>query len=438
MSALPNVATDADSVDGDAPVQDHPPTPAIRRNMLSLVAHQVLFRIAWIFKTESVLMPTFLDSITSHSWLSGLLPPVNRLCQSVTPLLLSGRLRDAPLKSRWLPRTTLLMGIPFILLSGLVAWTPAYQPDWMPWCFLILYAIFFATTGTNQAVYNTVQGKLIVPQHRGRLVAMAAWIGSPAAIAAVLLIMGPWVDRDPPLFSLIFLFTGCAFVAASFCARLLVEQADKPSSTMDRRRPMRESVHWLRVDPHLRRLCVLSGLVASMMVVFPYYQRLGRSMPGYHNQMLMTWVICQNLGAALFSWVAGRIADARGTRSALRALTVAAVFCPIVPLLLWQTGSAGNYWVTFVWLGAVPVAFRMKMNYVLELTIPSRHPVYLSTAALATTPVIILSPVAGMMVSRVGYAVPFCLASAAALGAWLMTLRIIEPRTERLNLTERG
>lgn len=426
MSPVAQAVTQPDAQPDSAPGSSLKPHES--RNALTLILHQVLFRVAWIFKTESVVMPAFLDSISTAGWVSGLLPPINRLGQSVTPLLLSGRLRDTPLKSRWLPRTTLLMGIPFLLLSALVTWLPEEASGWMPAIFLTLYALFFATAGTNQAVFNTVQGKLITPNRRGRLIAIAGYVGSPTAIVAVLFIMRPWVNQSPPLFGAIFLFTGSAFVVASFCARFLVETPDHDTPS-NGRLPIRESLHYLREDPHLRRLCLLSGLVACAMIVFPYYQRLGRSLPDYENRMLMTWVICQNLGAAIFSWIAGRIADARGTRSALRMLTLAAVFSPLLPLLLRISGTADWYWLTFLWLGTVPVTFRMTMNYVLELTEPSQHPIYISTAAMCTTPVIFLSPLAGAMISRVGYAMPFLLVSAAAGIAWMMTLLIVEPRT---------
>ncbi len=404
-------------------------TATEKHNTITLILHQVLFRVAWIFKTESVVMPAFLDSITSAGWVSGLLPPINRLGQSVMPLLLSGHLRDTPLKSRWLPRTTLLMGLPFIALSGMLFWSPAGSEQWMPMVFLCLYAMFFATTGTNQAVYNTVQGKLITANRRGRLVAIAGYVGSPMAIVAVLFVMRPWVNQSPPLFGAIFLFTGCAFGTASFCARFLIEEPDSLASTKQHRQPFNEALHCLREDRHLRRLCLLSGLIACTMIVFPYYQRLGRGLPGYEGRMLMTWIVCQNLGAATFSWIAGRIADARGTRSALRMLTLAAVLSPLIPLLLREAETANWYWISFLWLGTVPVTFRMKINYVLELTEPSRHPIYISTVAFCTTPVIFLSPLAGVLISKVGYAVPFTLVSAAAVAAWTMTFFIVEPRS---------
>ena len=42
------------------------------RNLLALAAFQVLLRIGWIFKTETVIMPDFLDAIAGAGWIRGL------------------------------------------------------------------------------------------------------------------------------------------------------------------------------------------------------------------------------------------------------------------------------------------------------------------------------------------------------------------------------
>jgi hypothetical protein len=49
---------------------------------LALLVHQSLFRVAWIFKTESVIMPAFLDSISESGLIRGALPLLNRTGQS--------------------------------------------------------------------------------------------------------------------------------------------------------------------------------------------------------------------------------------------------------------------------------------------------------------------------------------------------------------------
>ena len=416
-----------DSVADPTRIERTDAPPCERRNTIVLIAHQVLFRIAWIFKTESVLIPAFLDSISSSGWVLGMLPPLNRLGQSITPLFLARRLAETPVKSHWLPRTTLLMGVPFVCLGGLLLWSPDGLQHWLPVVFLSLYGIFFCISGLNQAVFNTVQGKLISAHRRGRLVAIAGYCGSPVAVLAAWFIMQPWVTQSPPAFAHIFLFTGSMFVAAGIAARLLMEATDSGRSVV-RPHPLRDALTCLRDDAHLRRFCLLCSLVACSMLIFPHYQQIGRYTTGYTGQMLMVWVICQNLGAALFSWLAGRIADRRGTRSALRVLSAANVLCPLFPLLLRWIDRADLYWLTFVWLGTLPVLFRMQANYVLELTDRARHPIYLSTTVLCAAPPILLAPLIGEAVEHIGYTIPFCAVAAISFCAWAMTLFMIEPR----------
>ena len=69
-------------------------------NLLALSAYSVLLRFAWIFKTESVIIPAFLDSIAGAGWLRGFLPVLNRFGQSLPPIFFARRLREARVK-KW-------------------------------------------------------------------------------------------------------------------------------------------------------------------------------------------------------------------------------------------------------------------------------------------------------------------------------------------------
>ena len=398
------------------------------RNVIVLVIHQLMFRTAWIFKTESVIMPAFLDSISDAGWVRGMLPPLNRFSQSVAPLLMADRLSATPRKAAWLQRTTLMMSLPFLLLGSALLVYGGDTPDWFPFAFLTVYATFFCLHGVNQATFNTIQGKLIKPHRRGRLMAIAGYVGSPTAVLMAWLLMKPWTQHNPPLFSKIFLFTGSVFLLASFVARFVSEKPDTASKLKAKRRHVRDAVQRLKNDPVLRRLCTIAALFVTSQLLFPHYQRIGREQDGYSGDMLMIWVIAQNLGAAGFSWISGQLADRFGTRCALRWLIFGAAFSPLVALLLGNTTDAGWYWLTFVWLGLVPVTYRMQLNYVLEITDRSQHPIYVSTVVLCMAPPIVLSPFIGEVVARIGYVVPFCSISCVVLVAWLLSLTMIEPR----------
>ena len=400
-----------------------------RQNIFTLVVHQVLFRTAWIFKTESVIMPAFLDSISGSGWVRGMLPPLNRFGQSLAPLILSERLAATPLKTRWLARCTTLMSLPFLGIGTLLLFN-SRPTTWLVVFFLGAYLLFFCVNGVTQASFNTIQGKLIEPQKRGRLVALAGYVGSPVAVLMAWLLLRPWTQSSPPWFAAIFLFTGSMFFIAGFVARYLNESPDPalPTGALRLGQRLSEARRFLKDDRHLRRLCCLAGLFVCAQLLFPHYQRLGREQVDFSGQMLMYWVIAQNLSAALFSWISGRLADARGTRSALRWLTISAAFAPGAALLLAEYSEVGWYWLAYVLLGAVPVSFRMFLNYALELTERHNHPIYVSTVVLCMAPPILLSPIVGMIVEQVGYVQPFLFISCIVVFAWLMTLIIIEPR----------
>ena len=400
------------------------------RNIVGLVIHQILFRTAWIFKTESVIIPAFLDSITDAGWVRGMLPPLNRFGQSVAPLLLSDRLSRARLKSRWLARSTFFMSLPFISIGLMLRIFGAERPPWFVWLFLVSYGMFFCIHGVNQASFNTIQGKLIRPGRRGRLVAMVGYIGAPIAVMMAWLLLRPWTQALLPRFAYIFLFTGSMFLLASATVGRLVEVPDPVTlhQSIDIRRRFSEAWRFVHMDRHLRRLCLLSSMLVCSQMLFPHYQRIGRSLDGYSGQMLMVWVVAQNLSAALFSWLSGRLADRSGTRSALRWLTFFAMFTPLLALLMQRFASADWYWLTFAWLGVVPVTYRMQLNYALELTDRSRHPIYVSTVVMCMAGPIVLSPVLGELVASIGYAVPFCAISLIVGGSWLMSLSMVEPR----------
>lgn len=154
------------------------------RNLAVLAIQNVVLRVGWIFKTESVIMPAFMDAISGAGWMRGWLPILSRIGQSVPPLLLADWLRSRRFKKTTLVLTALQMAWPFLLLSIIWAALEDRRQAWLPPLFLLLYFLFFSATGLNQLAFGTLQGKLIRPQRRGRLLGVSGIAGSVVAVAA--------------------------------------------------------------------------------------------------------------------------------------------------------------------------------------------------------------------------------------------------------------
>ena len=135
-------------------------------NLLALSLYGVLLRFAWIFKTESVIIPAFLDSIAGAGWLRGCLPVLNRFGQSLPPIFFARRLRAAQVKKWSLLGTSAGLGLSMIAVAVCWMQRKSFPTTWLPPIFLLLYLAFFASNGLNQLAFGTLQGKLIRADRR--------------------------------------------------------------------------------------------------------------------------------------------------------------------------------------------------------------------------------------------------------------------------------
>ncbi|MGB0738540.1 MAG: hypothetical protein ACPGXX_00620 [Planctomycetaceae bacterium] len=404
-----------------------------RRNLLVLLINQSLFRMAWIFKTESVIIPAFLDTISGSGALRGLLPLLNRLGQSIAPLLMAPGLRATPVKSIWLGRTTFLMGIPFLFFGASVKISGADLPESFAIVFLLAYVVFFGLHGVNEMSAGTVLGKLIPPARRGRLQAAAAILGTGCAVTTALLLLRPWLNAEGQRpFGNIFLFVGSMMMLASVVTRFLREPADVTGGGR-RFLSLRETFAGvgsnLRGDRIFRQLCIMAVLFVFSQSLFPHFQRVGLETAGESLSVLLVWVIAQHIGAVCFSTITGLLADRAGVRAALRLLLPCAAVAPLLAVSL-AHWFPQYYWLTFFWIGLVPVTFRMQVNYALEIAPAEKHPEYISTLNLCMTVPFLLSPMIGYGVERIGYLIPFVGVALIVSAGAVTTLFLPEPRHE--------
>lgn len=421
------------------------------RNLLVLAVYEVIFRVAWIFKTESVIVPAFLDALTGGTGsIRGWLPTLSRLGQSVPPLFVADWMRGVPSKSRVMRSTSLLMAFPAAAVAWM-AWSADRQiAAWMPLSFLALYVLFFSITGLNQLAQGTLHGKLIRADRRGRLMWLAGVIGPLCAIAAAWWLLGPWLERPGvsrfmPIFTLTaagFFLCGCV----TFCVR---EPDDPPPSSLPRPAWAQLRAAWsvYRGDAQFRRAARVVMLLTSIVLIFPHFQWLAREELDLGDRDLMFWVIAQNVGVACFSPLCGLLGDRCGNRLVLRLQCVVLTAAPLVALALAaQSGPLGwgrsGYWIVFLLLGMSPVTMRTINNYTLELAGPELHPLYLSTMRVCFLAPFLLSPAAGAVLDYfadrpfIGACWLFGTVSGLILLAGVLTWRMAEPRWQRPKVEE--
>jgi hypothetical protein len=405
------------------------------RNIAALALNAVLIRIGWIFKTESVIIPAFVDSVAGAGWLRGLLPILNRLGQSVPPFLLSRRLKITPLKKRAMLLATVGMALPFLALAaGLGSLSPGPRP-WLPPAFLALYTLFFCFLGLLNLAHGTLQGKLVRPQRRGRLLALSTIGGSLPAVACAWWLLPDWLEA-PGVggWAAIFGFAGSCFAVSALCLLAVREPRDDYHETPSRLvEQFRGAWQVLRTDTNYRRLVVVGVLFTTSLILIPHYQALARERLDLAGGRLMLWVVVQNLSVAAASAFVGPLADRYGNRLSLRLVVFATAAVPPLALVLSHLEpelGRGLFPLVFVGIGVLPIGLRLLVNYTLEICPESEHTRYLSISQLCAAAVLLSSPAFGLAIDATDFEPVFLVVTALIASGGVLTFRLVEPRSQ--------
>jgi MFS family permease len=411
------------------------------RNLFVLAMLNVCQRASWVFKTESVIIPRFLDVIAGSGAMRGWLPILNRAGQSLPPLFLADKLRQAPLKKSPLVFTATAMGVAMLSLAGLWLALGETTRPWLPYAFLGIYVSFFVANGFNQLIQGTLSGKLIRPDRRGKLLAIAGLVGAGVSTTLAWFLMQGWLQdgRTFPAggYVMIFGFAGCGFILAGLLSFALKEPPDEPSDTPARnpKHALKEAWQVFRTDRSFRRAATVAMLFISVQFLFPHFQAFSRHRWGSHDEAfhLMIWVIAQNLSVGGLSWISGMIADRFGNRLAIRIQVFLCSLTPILTLVLTHEDLVDDgrrwFWIAFVFLGLVPVTMKSFINYTLELTTPENHPRYVSTMSVCFAVPFVASPAVGWLIDQIGFEPIFAFISGSIFVGFLLTFRMLEPRS---------
>jgi MFS family permease len=415
----------------------HDPLQHSRRNFLVVSWYQIVLRIGWIFKTESVIIPAALDSLGASGWMRGCLPVLNRFGQSIPPLLAWPGVKRARRQQLWLAISTAVMAIASAALAAI--WLGGWhteQPVSARWIFLAVYGVFFISVGISQLALSSLIGKLIPARRRGLLMLVSNTRGAALSIGLAWLLLSQWMREGKAEFVAILAVAAACFFGATAISFLIVEPPAEvgPVPSRLRVRAILDGVWQIWVnDPAYRRILVISGLFGMSMSLFPHYQNLARTRLGAGFDDMLPWLLAQNAGVALFSIPAGWLADRFGNRLVLRIILPSLAAAPLLALWFSQLSQGGRngFIVVYFLLGLTPVTMRLLSNFSLEFASPPDHPRYLAAQTLATAlPVMASSVVLGRILDLYGHELVYGVVVACLLAAWILSFSMAEPRRQ--------
>lgn len=378
-------------------------------NLLLLVLHQIVFRVGWTFKTESVILPGFLDFLIGPGagFYRGFLPILNRLGQGVVPLFLARSMDSVSAKRFSLVFTAATLAVP-LFLAGLLAREHGFVGQQAAAVlFLVIYFGFSAGYGLYQVAFNTVQGKLIRPDYRGRLMSYSTFWGTIPAVLVSFAVLRVWLSGQSPHYERVFLSGACLFALSGFLCLLLRESDQDEALWGEASRSLwRPFFDVLRSRPGLRALCLVGMIYSFSLALVPHYQAFARERLHIPPEQQYLWVIAQSASVGIFSVAVGWLADRYGNRLTFSLLVFGSVLTPAWCLFMlhFSQGLAeATIWLTFVTLAFTTLAPRMAVNYALEMVPAEEHAVATAAFQLGVTLPLLASPLWGWLIERWGF-----------------------------------
>ena len=384
--------------------------------------------MGWVFKTESVIVPAFLDTLSKSDVLRGLLPVSFRLVQSLAQFFLAQRVSQSPFKQPLFTTSVFGMTLSWLVIA-IVAGSGRLPSSVIVVLFLALYTFQCFNFGCNRLVAGTLQGKLIPAEKRGLLLTHGNAIGSILAIAVACRFMYEWLGGDTPSYAAVFGGSAVCYGVAAIVSFYFVESPSPPQKSLPPLQSLREGLSILRSDRDFRKFAVVAVLFFLSWPLFPHYTVFGQRVLGVDTSHFVAWIVVTNLVAALGFWVIGGIADRRGNRLVLRILLFLSACTPLAAVGLSRISFGVKlYWIIYALLGMIPVLVRIIENYTLEISTEKKHPQYLSVVSLLEACSLLISPLVGLLISKVSFEPVFLGGGVLIATACLLTFWLVEPR----------
>ena len=402
--------------------------PYEKRNLIVFALNQIVMRLGWMFKSESVVIPAFIDIYTSSGTIRGLLPLILRIGQSLPQFLVAQRIARMPKKQAFFVITGLGFAIPWFVLSAILSLTD-WSANIIVATFLVLCTLHWLAVGCHHLANGTLQGKLISPEKRGRLLAYSNIIGCTLAIGLAFYLLPRWLSDSNAHYAVLFGATAVSFGVAASVSIWFKELPSPSQSTAPFFKFLGDALLLLRDDRNFRRFVIVILLFYSIWPLFPHYTVFGQRTLGLTPSGFVALIVAQNASNAIGAGIMGNIADRSGNRLVLRMLILISAFMPLLAIGISRMPSGAQfYWIVFALMGFTPVSARIVTNYTLEIAPQAKHPQYLGVMSLFQAIPLFVSPLIGMLIEKFAFEPIFISCSVLVSIGFLLTFRLAEPR----------
>ncbi len=424
--------------------------PAFRRNFILGVLNGIFFNISSSLVSSTLVLPGLVQALGGGDVLVGLLPALEQGGWLLPQLLVGARIQDRPRKLPVYQATAVLRGAFFGAMVVVVGLSGPIPPALVLALLILFYGLYSISAGLAGIPFQEVVAKTIPPQRRGTFFGLREFGGGLLTLLLVspLLKMVLQENGPYPFPQNYALLLGLALFGALLGLLFFSLLVEPPSSRVGHSGTLMEQLRRLpmlwRKHPHLRRFLAYRVMARLGLVAEPFYivyagKALG--VPAGFIGDYMAAITAMRLASYL---VWSRLSDRRGNRLLLRWGAGLLTLTPMMALLLPFLGEVLALSLSVrIYLFALVFALSGLGNaaqgigigsYVLELLPEPERPASLGLVNTIAGLLSLLTILGGGLAAALGYEVLFLVAATLAVGSFLISWFLVEPRQATLPL----
>jgi MFS family permease len=282
---------------------------AVPHNFFLNAANGMATKLADQLASPGLVLPWFLDALNVPVSLIGLLTPIRRAGALLPQLVVSGQIRQLPIRKWFWIAGGVGFGLCLLLMIPAALWLPALLAGFV---ILTLLAIGSLARSFSSVAFKDVLAKTIPQGKRGTLLAVRATLGGILALIAGFLIRNQVDQPGTENISTYLWMIGLAGFLW-ICGALLVVLIQEPTGITEESRnflqELKSGYQIFRTTPGFQKFVINRGILLSIELSLPFYTLYARRSTGGDVGALGSFVIAASLSSVLSSPLWGRFAD---------------------------------------------------------------------------------------------------------------------------------
>jgi MFS family permease len=404
----------------------------MRWNFMMGLLHGVFFTGGMAFSNSTVILPVFLNSLTSSKSVIGFFSSIMRSGSFLPQLFVASRIRTRESKKPVLIFAIVVRMLCWGALGILTYFYGADNPTGVLFSLFFLLTLFSFMGGVAVIPFMDIFGGTIPSNLRGRFFGHRQLWGGLLAVGAgfvVRYILGSQNIPFPKNYSLLFLLS-FVFIGISYIALGSVKEPVYKASVQDMSFVyfLREAFGILKSNKNYLRFVIIRILAGGGGVALPFYVLYAKDTLNVDLGIVGIFISAQMLGGIFSNILWARLSDFMGNRRVIQVCVFLRVLIPITALLI--PGELSHiYILVFILIGFVTSAEVIgPTNFLLDMAPDDMRPTYVSLTGTLTAPIMFFPLIGGLLLQHISYRSVFILAAVSVAGGLVLSHFLEEPR----------